>query len=161
DCNRLFFDNFKIKHPVCMQCRTKTVKEKYFSRLRIERIAFIYTISFILTLLMIFSGALKNIESQITGYVMLFVFFITGALMFMFWLKNEYLNQPLFGKPVERNELDRMNIFKESYLKENKPKENEIGFSWKKYFYEFYNVIGAIIIFVFLGAIVYFSRKLF
>ena len=155
-CNKIYFENSRIKDKLCTICKIPTQRETYFTRLRVERYAFIYTLSLILSLSMFFGVNWETAKAGPGNLVFLFLIVLPGLLMGIYHMINEYLSGAGGGLKNTKKEL---NIFKEIYFSNNKPTEEEMAFSWPKYFNEVIHFVGILIIFVFLGAGVFFVGK--
>ena len=153
-CNEIYLDRKKI----CPSCNIPTEKTLYYSRFRLERVAFFYTLSLIISVFIFLGVSWENAKVGPTFVVFLFFIVIPGGLFFIHHSINDYLSGPgSVGKRTEK-ELD---IFKEIYFPENKPTEEELPFSWPKYFKEALSFVGILLIFIFLGAGGMIVHKLF
>lgn len=153
-CNEIYLDRKKT----CHRCNIPTEKTLYYSILRLERFAFIYTLSLIISVLLFFEVRWESVNVGPTFLVFLFFIVIPGLLMFLYHGVNEYLSDSgIFGKKRTEKELS---IFKEIYFPKNKPAEEDLPFSWPKYFKEALSFVKVLLIFIFLSAGIMIVQKL-
>ena len=154
-CNEIYLD----RKMICPSCKIPTEKTLYYSRFRLERFALFYTLSLIISGLYIFERSPENAEKVgLIPVVFVFLIIIPAGLFFLHHGTNEYLSKSdTFGTRTKK-ELD---IFKEIYFPENMPTEEELPFSWPKYFKEALSLVGTLLIFIFLGAGMMIVDKLF
>lgn len=139
ECNKLFlgWQPAKLK---C--CSVEIIESTAFTRLRIERIAFIYALSLtIVILLNIF--ALPKPEFGISVF---FVLILPGLIFGIYFMMNEYL-----GDTTSINKKKEISLFKEIYSENNKPSEDQIAFSKERFLKEVLNFVGIFIVFIFLA----------
>ena len=136
----------------CPNCNTVTEDELFYTRLRIKRFAFIYTLSFIISASLLIAGV------KGPGLPYMVFMFLTGfpiLLMLIYYSVNEY-----FTGSASKKTKNEISIFREIYLSNNKPAKEEIIFSWPKYIKEALHFLGIFLIFAFLGAGLILANKL-
>lgn len=153
-CNEIHLDRKKT----CPSCNIPTEKTLYYSRLRLERFAFIYTLSLIISVSLFFVVRWESAKVGPTYVVFLFFIVIPGLLMFIYHMVNEYLSD---RGSVGKRTRKELSIFKEIFFQNNKPTEGDLPFSWPKYFKEALSFVGILLIFIFLGAGIMIVGKLF